>query len=691
MRRLFLSLVLLCNSGGAQPHGAITEAALLGTGPQSLAGVAVDAEGNVYVAGTTTAEDFPDGNLAIGPTGGRSDVFVVKLDPTLTEILFAVRLGGSGEDFVTAMMVDATGAAYIAGGSTSRDWRPTVGEVASVGSFLLKLDQSGRELEFLAPIGGSPNAIALDSSGRIWIGGQGAGIPITADAIRSEPVNDVCSYSGTGLGGLLGTNCNDGFLMRLSADAGRVEYGTLIGSNRDDAVNAITAAPDGGVFVGGVTGAEEFPPESTLMDGSGSGGFVLHFNGESSPRLVAAWKTGAVKGLAILPSGELAVFGVMPDFAFLQFVALPDYRQVRLERYREEFGASRLAWASDGSSYLWTPAPITGDHWRSNLPRGFVSRLASDGGVVWDSRLISGVEDPIPAVGPDGSLYLAQEGSSRFSGAAATANQIRHGEADRGPLVLRVAPASTDDPVLDRVDNAATLLDLRSHIAPGEIVTLRGRGLGPAEGVAGLATELANVRVLFDETPAPLLWVQDRQVNLIAPWGLERPCLPPQPLSGCGDSEPIRMVLEVDGRRSGFWDIPYVPASPGVFTESSSGQGQVVMLNEDGSWNSAENPASAGELVTFYATGLGPIQPPGVDGQVQGHERVLVSAILPVEVAISRKSAEVRFAGVRPGMLHGLFEVQAVVPSGLEPGDDHRVMVKVLTEESQDLATMAVE
>lgn len=103
MRRLFLSLVLLCNSGGAQPHGAITEAALLGTGPQSLAGVAVDAEGNVYVAGTTTAEDFPDGNLAIGPTGGRSDVFVVKLDPTLTEILFAVRLGGSGEDFVTAM------------------------------------------------------------------------------------------------------------------------------------------------------------------------------------------------------------------------------------------------------------------------------------------------------------------------------------------------------------------------------------------------------------------------------------------------------------------------------------------------------------------------------------------------------------------------------------------------------------
>src|ERR1039457_3132609 len=64
-------------------------------------------------------------------------------------------------------------------------------------------------------------------------------------------------------------------------------------------------------------------------------------------------------------------------------------------------------------------------------------------------------------------------------------------------------------------------------VAPGEIVTLFGNGLGPQQGIQTSATlhspfpaQIANVKVTFDGTPAPLLWVQDAQINAVVPWSL---------------------------------------------------------------------------------------------------------------------------------------------------------------------------
>ena len=697
--RLFACLFLLSLVAVAQPSGPVEHAVFLGEGAlypnqaRSIAGIATDAVGNVYLAGSTAAaDDFAGGTSAIGPTGGRADVFVVKLNPALTQILYAVKIGGSGQDFATALLVDNAGAVYVTGNSGSTDWSPISGAAPVIGMFVLKLDPAGRQIEFLSAIGGGdPRAIALDNQGRIWIGGAGEGIPITEDAIRKKSVNGECGFSGTGLGGQFSILCGDGFLVRLNPTSGEVEYGTLIGAERADSVEAITAAPDGGVFVGGASNSEEFPPGSIAFPEAGTGGFVLRFSGDDSPQLVASWKAGRVKNLSVTPTGDLAVFGAFPDFSFLHHLTLPNYQQVRFARYREEFGTSRIAWAAEGSAYLTTAAPISGDHLRSNLPLGFVTGLDPNGAVALNSLQVSGLDDPRPAVSPDGSLYMASRLSSSFPGSAATAMQTTYGGGESGIAVLRVAPVARDEPLLYRLDNAASLLDVRAQIAAGEILTIRGRGLGPESGVAGLATELGGVRVLLDGIPASLLWAQDRQINVIAPWGLERPCLPPQPFSGCGESAPIRLVVERDGRPFGFFDVPYLAASPGVFTESGGGQGQVVARNEDGAANSPASPARGGELVTFYATGLGPMRPTGVDGQIQGNERVLVTATLRVEVTISRKPAEVRFAGVRPGMVHGLFEIQAVVPEGLEPAADHRIRVRVLTEESQDGATIAIE
>ena len=84
------------------------------------------------------------------------------------------------------------------------------------------------------------------------------------------------------------------------------------------------------------------------------------------------------------------------------------------------------------------------------------------------------------------------------------------------------APACLSNDVL----NSATLAG-SSGIAPGELTTLTGFGIGPDIGVAyqsdaqgNVPTQLAGVQVLFDGAPAPILYAQSRQINAIAPAGL---------------------------------------------------------------------------------------------------------------------------------------------------------------------------
>jgi len=80
-------------------------------------------------------------------------------------------------------------------------------------------------------------------------------------------------------------------------------------------------------------------------------------------------------------------------------------------------------------------------------------------------------------------------------------------------------------PCLTAIVSAASFE--RGAIAPGELVSLFGTGLGPAQGVQSQATQqnpfptqLASVEVIFDETPAPLVWVQATQINAAVPWSL---------------------------------------------------------------------------------------------------------------------------------------------------------------------------
>ncbi|MCX6604401.1 MAG: M12 family metallopeptidase [Acidobacteria bacterium] len=205
--------------------------------------------------------------------------------------------------------------------------------------------------------------------------------------------------------------------------------------------------------------------------------------------------------------------------------------------------------------------------------------------------------------------------------------------------------------------NAASQLVV--PIAPGQFLTLYGLAIGPAEP-AGLAltaqgrvsTQLNDTRVLFNGIPAPLTYVSANQINCIVPYGVSEP------------SATIR--VEVAGRPTNSLTFPVQAASPAFFTYNSSGLGGGAFLNQNGSVNTAANPADRGSIVVLYANGTGRTSPTQVDGEVTGNNPPRPA--LAVKVFIADREVELLFAGSTPGVVSGLTQLNVRVPLALDPG-----------------------
>src|SRR6185369_14043968 len=132
------------------PSGELLRATLLGGSlVDTVAAMAVDAAGNVYLVGTTKSTDFPL-VAAYQPTHGANyeDTFVAKLDATGTKLVYSTFLGGLGRDTGAAIAVDLTGNAYVTGTTDSPDF-PTKSafSVSNAGlridAFVTKLGPAG--------------------------------------------------------------------------------------------------------------------------------------------------------------------------------------------------------------------------------------------------------------------------------------------------------------------------------------------------------------------------------------------------------------------------------------------------------------------------------------------------------------------------------------------------------------------
>ena len=150
-----------------------------GSREERVHGVVIDPSGDIVVAGETYSPDFPTANAPQGQSGGFGDAFVARLTPSGNALVYATYIGGVSQDAAAAVDVDAFGAAYVTGTTFSWDF-PTLNAFQAVNrgqadTFVVKLDASGA-LVYSTLLGGMledyATAIDVDASGRAHLAGS---------------------------------------------------------------------------------------------------------------------------------------------------------------------------------------------------------------------------------------------------------------------------------------------------------------------------------------------------------------------------------------------------------------------------------------------------------------------------------------------------------------------------------------
>jgi uncharacterized protein (TIGR03437 family) len=250
-------------------------------------------------------------------------------------------------------------------------------------------------------------------------------------------------------------------------------------------------------------------------------------------------------------------------------------------------------------------------------------------------------------------------------------------------IALQTVPVSLsilqNGPSITALVNAASFLS--GPIAPGEIVTIFGSAMGLANGVSArlnslgrVDTALGETRVLFDGTPAPLIYSSSGQVSAIVPYSV----------SGRAS---VQVQVEYKGALSANFAVRVTDSSPGIFTLSPNGQ--AAAINQDGSVNSSSTGASPGSIVAIYATGEGTTTPIPPDGAIT--DTTLAVPKLPVSVQVNGVDAEVVYAGSAPGLPAGALQVNVRLPDALPHGASVPVVLTIGNATSQPGVMIAVE
>jgi len=221
-------------------------------------------------------------------------------------------------------------------------------------------------------------------------------------------------------------------------------------------------------------------------------------------------------------------------------------------------------------------------------------------------------------------------------------------------------------PSISAVTNAASFLT--GPVAPGEIITIFGSGLGPPTGIpltpdlitnGQLPKALGGVQALIGGFPAPLLYVGAAQISAIVPYEISAPIFVASP----------SLQVSYAGQLSSPSVLQQIATSPAIFTTGSKGTGQGAILNSDLSVNSSDNPAHPGDIVVLYMTGGGQTSPAGVTGKITPAAGPYPQPLFPPTVTIGGQTAQLLFYGEAPGQVSGLMQINVQVPSTVSRGD----------------------
>jgi len=281
-------------------------------------GIAVDASGNAYVAGSTLSADFP----TVTPTPlqgtcggcdtGFTDAFVAKLDAAGSSLVYTTYLGGSSSDQAFAIATDSAGNVYVTGRTYSNNFptvnpvQPAIGSLGIADVFIAKLNAAGSSLVYSTYLGGSSGeqglGIAVDSDGNAYV----VGSTLSKNFPPASPLQAACVSCTAG--------DTDAFVTKLNAAGSSLVFSTYLGGSGADEARGI-AVDSTGAYVTGLTHSNNFPLVSPLQPAYGGveDAFVLKMNSSGSALIYSTYLGGTSAdeghGIALDSSGNAYVTG----------------------------------------------------------------------------------------------------------------------------------------------------------------------------------------------------------------------------------------------------------------------------------------------------------------------------------------------------------------------------------------------
>jgi uncharacterized protein (TIGR03437 family) len=559
-----------------------------------------DAQGNVYAA-------------VGGYTPNSLQFEALKLDAA-GNIVYHLPIGPPAGVYVRAPAVGTDGSAYFTGGAyptaqtTPGAWVPLSGAAPNeTNAFVIKVSPAGDRVIYSTYLDNSPPSTGAAPGYPV----MSIGAAIAVDSSGSAYVTGITSDPGyPATPGAFQTQCprcgvgESLFVTKLAPDGSGLSYSTYLGP------------ADGALLLWGV---------DTRVDSGGSLGVVTVANGTS------------VRARTLRPDGS----GLLLDNT--------------IDTGSNPTASAGLVVAGDGQGNLivsarsaqFNLAPSDGA-----LQEGAAAVAllrAVDGAVLYSTRLPA-------AVGAANSRTITGVAGDGSGGFLVLSSAGRNGQSW---TLTRFVPGTAVSPAIFGVANIAEA-NTSSALAPGELVSIQGTNLGPAQPMAAaydkssrLPFALGGTQVRFNGVDAPIVSVANQKVIAQVPFGI-------------GSSGALKVELVQDGTAANSAEIPAADVEPQVLEGAPDGTGAsyALAVNADGTLNSADHPAVGGSIVSVFLNGAGALTPSPADGMPGNASQRLVapvSAVLATGQAGSMVPA-VLFAGAAPGMV-GLSQINLRIPA----------------------------
>jgi hypothetical protein len=525
--------------GGAQGEG------MGGPGGEAGRAVAVDANGNAYVAGHTNAlapSAFPTSGPIQPTSGGGIDAFVTKVNPSGSGVVYSTYLGGGGADRAYAIAINAAGEAYVTGetASTAATPFPTDNAIQAANAggndvFVAKLNAAGNDLIYSTHLGGAGSdrarGIAVDATGAAYVAGYAA----SADFPLANAID--ATHNGA----------DDVFVSKLTPNGSALTFSTYLGGSAADGADAIAFSPNtGDVYVTGSTASAGYPATAGAFQTTGPAGavntndaFVSRVKGDGSALEYSTFLGGGARdvgsGIAVDAGGAAYVTGATAsdnfplqaplqgtrkslaniDDAFVTKLNATGTALVYSTYYGGLHGDQGYAIAVDatGAAYVGGYADSMWD-----FPQVAPIGLAAGNNEAFAAKL-----DPAGANAVYSSLLGGSDGDMAFAIAVdASANAYLVGQANAyssppgnfptTPGVFQAVAPSGSEAFLSKIAAAPTSPLVTS------LRTRSGPAMGGTEVIVGGTGFTGATAVRFGSTPATSFTVQsDTSIRAVSP------------------------------------------------------------------------------------------------------------------------------------------------------------------------------